>query len=283
MTVPRRPTTASGVLTSIAARIGSAGDEAQRALRQIDRDAGGASRRVEHETIERHFRGRADRERGLVAGTATASRHRPLCGSPRSGEPRPTCGQPALVARHRPGDLVEHRCRDTDAALQRQRALRRQLKAAASEAAITAQSGENRRGIDGPPRRHESRLMWREKHIPREGATQPHFDGRQQGTDDPIVAGNRSGRGIGCLDERNDACGRQGRWRRSGNGKAPLPAGRTLCLCILALVASASARADELSDLSTRIMADPGNVSTSLNMASFAEARGKPRWALAAL
>lgn len=64
--------------------------------------------------------------------------------------------------------------------------------------------------------------------------------------------------------------------------KRPLPAGRTLCLCILAVVASVSARADELSDLSTRIMADPGNVSTSLEYGKLAETKGKPRWALAA-
>ncbi|MDF2994919.1 MAG: hypothetical protein K0R27_556 [Xanthobacteraceae bacterium] len=60
------------------------------------------------------------------------------------------------------------------------------------------------------------------------------------------------------------------------------PTRRTLCLCALALVASVSARADELSDLSTRIMANPANIATSLEYAKLAETNGKPRWALAA-
>lgn len=64
--------------------------------------------------------------------------------------------------------------------------------------------------------------------------------------------------------------------------KWSFPARRTLGLCALALIASVSARADELSDLSTRVMADPGNVATSLEYGKLAEASGKPRWALAA-
>ncbi len=124
--------------------------------------------------------------------------------------------------------------------------------------------------------------MWREKHIPREVATQPRFDGRQQGMDNPIVAGSWSGRESAVSDERGRCMRASGAMEAERQEKAvPRPGACFVCAYWRWSPRSAHGPTN-CPDLSTRIMADPGNVSTSLEYGKLAEASGKPRWALAA-
>lgn len=66
------------------------------------------------------------------------------------------------------------------------------------------------------------------------------------------------------------------RWARSAL------AGCALGMCALAAIVPSDARADQLSVLSERIMANPADVSLSIEYGKLAEANGKLRWALAA-